>query len=416
MESSAGVLAGIDGDRLWRRLMEMAEIGAIAGDGVDRQALSDEDLAARAVLIAWARERGYAVEIDGIANLFIRRAGTEPGLPAVMSGSHMDSQPRGGRFDGIYGVLAGIEALEALDDIGGATRRSIEIAAWTNEEGSRFDPGCMGSLVFAGLARTEDFAAMTDTAGTTFADALSRTLAAEANLARRPAGRPIAAYIEPHIEQGPVLEAAGASIGAVTGIQAAARYVVDIEGTTAHAGTTPLAARRDALQAALRTITALNRAMADPDDVLRFTVGRLEVMPNSPNTVPGGVRFSIDLRHPDGAELTRRGAAIEGVAGDAATPCSLTLVRSFGQPPRIFDPEIVDLIAETAGAQGLACRRLPSGAVHDAASLAELCPTGMIFIPCRGGVSHHESEYASPADCHAGARVLAATLFALANR
>ena len=416
MEGSAGLLAGIDGDRLWRRLMEMAEIGAIPGDGVDRQALSDEDLAARAVLIARARERGYAVEVDGIANLFIRRAGSEPDLPAVLTGSHMDSQPRGGRFDGIYGVLAGLEALEALDDIGAATRRSIEVVAWTNEEGSRFDPGCMGSLVFAGLARTGDFADMLDTAGTTFADALSRTLAAEAELPRRPAGRSVAAYIEPHIEQGPVLEAAGTQIGAVTGIQGAARYVVDVEGITAHAGTTPLAARHDALQAALRAIAALNQVMADPEDVLRFTIGRMEVIPNSPNTVPGRVRFSIDLRHPDGAELARRGASIETAARAAAAPCSLSVVQSFGQPPRAFEPGIVDLIAEASDALGIDCRRLPSGAMHDAASLTEMCPTGMIFIPCRGGVSHHESEYASPEDCHAGARVLAATLYALANR
>ncbi len=412
----AGVHAGVDGERLWRRLMAMAEIGAIPGDGVNRQALSEEDLAARAVLIAWARERGYAVEVDEIANLFIRRPGLDPDLGPVMTGSHMDSQPRGGRFDGIYGVLAGLEALEAMDDIGARTRRPIEVVAWTNEEGSRFDPGCMGSMVFAGLARIEGFAGMKDTAGTRFADALSRVRAAEAELPRRASGPAPAACVEPHIEQGPVLEAAGAQIGAVTGIQGSTRFVVETEGETAHAGTMPIAARRDALQAALRVIARLNEVMSDPDDVLRFTVGRMEVEPNAPNTVPGRVSFSIDLRHPDRAELDRRCALIEPAAREVAGPCSVGVVQSFGIPPRRFDPTVVDLIAETALALDMECRRLPSGAFHDAASLAALCPTGMVFIPCRNGVSHHESEYASPEDCHAGAQVLTAVLSALANR
>ena len=407
---------GVDGGRLWQRLMAMAEIGAIPGGGVNRQALSEEDLAARAMLISWARERGYAVAVDGIANLFIRRAGLDADLAPVMIGSHMDSQPRGGRFDGIYGVLAGLEALEALDDIGARTRRPIEVAAWTNEEGSRFDPGCMGSMVFSGLAEIDAFAEMKDTAGTRFADVLSHARAAEADLPRRAPGPPPAAYIEPHIEQGPVLEAAGVQIGAVTEIQGSSRFVVETGGETAHAGTTPTAARRDALQAAVRIIARLNEVMADPEDVLRFTVGRMEVEPNSPNTVPAQVRFSIDLRHPDGAELDRRAAAIEPAAREVASPCSVDVVQSFGVAPRRFDPSIVALIAESAITLDMECRRLPSGAFHDAASLAELCPAGMIFIPCRNGVSHHESEYASPEDCHAGARVLAAVLPTLANR
>ena len=415
MREFNGVAGRGDGGRLWRRLMQMAEIGAIPGNGVNRQALSEEDIAARELLIDWARRRGYAVAVDEAANLFIRRPGSEPDLAPVLTGSHMDSQPRGGRFDGIYGVIAGLEAIEALDDAGTATRRPVELVAWTNEEGSRFDPGCMGSMVFSGTAPLERFEDAVDADGISFGRALSRTLGATPDLPRRRETIPPAAYVEAHIEQGPVLEAAEVPIGAVTGVQGSQRFVVEVDGATAHAGTTPVRGRRDALQAALRAVARLNETMADPNDVLRFTVGRFEVEPNSPNTVPSRVRFSIDLRHPDGWELDRRARRIPRVCENAALPCSVRISRTFDQRPVAFESGIVETIERSAAAIDQPSLRIPSGANHDAAFVAKVSPTAMIFIPCLRGVSHHESEYASPEDCAAGARVLAETLRTLAD-
>ena len=415
MREFNGVAGRVDGGRLWRRLMQMAEIGAIPGNGVNRQALSEEDIAARELLIDWARRRGYAVAVDEAANLFVRRPGSEPDLAPVLTGSHMDSQPRGGRFDGIYGVIAGLEAIEALDDAGTATRRPVELVAWTNEEGSRFDPGCMGSMVFSGTAPLERFEDAVDADGISFGRALSRTLGATPDLPRRRETIPPAAYVEAHIEQGPVLEAAEVPIGAVTGVQGSQRFVVEVDGATAHAGTTPVRGRRDALQAALRAVARLNETMADPNDVLRFTVGRFEVEPNSPNTVPSRVRFSIDLRHPDGWELDRRARRIPRVCENAALPCSVRISRTFDQRPVAFESGIVETIERSAAAIDQPSLRIPSGANHDAAFVAKVSPTAMIFIPCLRGVSHHESEYASPEDCAAGARVLAETLRALAD-
>ena len=415
MREFNGVAGRVDGGRLWRRLMQMAEIGAIPGNGVNRQALSEEDIAARELLIDWARRRGYAVAVDEAANLFVRRPGSEPDLAPVLTGSHMDSQPRGGRFDGIYGVIAGLEAIEALDDAGTATRRPVELVAWTNEEGSRFDPGCMGSMVFSGTAPLERFEDAVDADGISFGRALSRTLGATPDLPRRRETIPPAAYVEAHIEQGPVLEAAEVPIGAVTGVQGSQRFVVEVDGATAHAGTTPVRGRRDALQAALRAVARLNETMADPNDVLRFTVGRFEVEPNSPNTVPSRVRFSIDLRHPDGWELDRRARRIPRVCENAALPCSVRISRTFDQRPVAFESGIVETIERSAAAIDQPSLRIPSGANHDAAFVARVSPTAMIFIPCLRGVSHHESEYASPEDCAAGARVLAETLRTLAD-
>ena len=410
-----GVAGRVDGDRLWRRLMQMAEIGAIPGNGVNRQALSEEDIAARELLIDWARKRGYGVAVDDAANLFVRRPGTESDLAPVLTGSHMDSQPRGGRFDGIYGVMAGLEAMEALDDAGTATRRPVELVAWTNEEGSRFDPGCMGSMVFSGTAPLERFEDAVDANGISFGAALSRTLDATPDLPRRREPDLPAAYVEAHIEQGPVLEAAEVPIGAVTGVQGSQRFVVEVGGATAHAGTAPVRGRRDALQAALRAVARLNETMADPNDVLRFTVGRFEVEPNSPNTVPSRVSFSIDLRHPDGWELDRRARRIARVCENAALPCSVRISRTFDQRPIAFEPGIVETIERSAATIDLPSLRIPSGANHDAAFVARVSPTAMVFIPCLRGVSHHESEYASPENCAAGARVLAQTLCALAD-
>ncbi len=395
--------------------MEMAEIGRIPGHGVSRQALSREDIRARALLIEWAGARGYEVAVDPIANLFVRRAGRDPSAAPVLGGSHMDSQPAGGRFDGIFGVLAGLEALEAMDEAGVATERPVEVVAWTNEEGGRFSPGAMGSAVSTGAMRLEDCLAITDSEGVRFEDALAETLAATPAAVKRAFTFPIAAYVEPHIEQGPQLEDTSRQVGVVTGIQGARWYVVEALGEPGHAGTAPLGGRKDALRAAVRMIAALQELMHDEADQLRFTVGRLDVEPNSPNTVPAKVTFSIDFRHPSEDVLEGRGRQIEGLCRRFAGSCGVRVRETFHREPSVFPDQIVGAIERAASDLGIPHMRLPSGAFHDANFLAEVCPTGMIFVPCEKGISHSPAENARPEDLAAGARVLAATLAELAG-
>jgi len=393
----------------------MARIGAIPGNGVNRQCLTQEDIRARALLISWAKARGYQVLVDDIANLFIRRQGKDASAAPVLTGSHMDSQPAGGRFDGIYGVLAGLEALEALDDQGIRTRLPIEVVAWTNEEGGRFPPGAMGSAVFAGARRLEDCLDVTDPAGVRFADALRDTLNATAGLERRAFNRPLRAYIEAHIEQGPELEAKGLPIGVVTGIQGSRWFVVTVRGEGAHAGTTPLAARKDAVRSAVRMIAALEELMHDGDDRLRFTVGRVDVTPNSPNTVAEEATFSIDFRHPDAGALERKGDRIAEICARHAGPCDVSVVENFSRAPSVFAPALVETLEQAAEALDVGHQRMPSGAFHDANFLSEVCPTAMLFVPCERGVSHNPAENAKPEDLATGARVLTAALVELAG-
>jgi len=292
-------VSAVSEQRQWERLMAMAHIGAIPGDGVNRACLTELDRAARRLLIAWAEEIGAAVSVDAAANLWLRREGSDPHAAAVVTGSHMDTQPNGGRFDGIYGVIAGLETLSALHDANMTLRRPIEVVAWTNEEGGRFSPGCMGSMSWSGHRRIEEFADVVDPDGVRFADALASHLAAESDLPRRPLGSQPHAYVEAHIEQGPRLEAEGSDIGVVTGIQGSRWFTVTLTGETAHAGTTPLALRRDAVQDMVRAISSLNDLMQDPQDVLRFTVGRIVVEPNTSNSVANRATFTIYFRHPD---------------------------------------------------------------------------------------------------------------------
>lgn len=395
--------------------MDMAKIGAIAGNGVDRQALSAQDIEARALLISWAAARGFEVAVDDIANLFVRRAGTEPDLAPVLSGSHMDSQPLGGRFDGIFGVLAAFEALEALEQARVETRRSVELVAWTNEEGGRFAPGTMGSMAFTGTSSLEACLPVTDRDGIAFGEALADTLAATPHAARRPFNFPVEAYVEAHIEQGPRLEDAGLTIGVVTGIQGSRWFEVEVVGEAAHAGTTPLRARRDALRDAVAIIQALNEFAHDDADVVRFTVGRLEVIPNSPNTVPQRVVFSIDLRHPEAAVLMRLGDMIDETCRRAATRCDVRVNEIFHRMPCQFASRVIDAVEDAARRLDVPYMRMPSGAFHDAQFMNDVCATGMIFVPCEKGVSHNPAENAAPADLAAGARVLVETLVALAN-
>jgi len=333
-----------------------------------------------------------------------------------MTGSHMDSQPRGGRFDGIYGVLAGLEALQAMDEAGVKTRRPIELVAWTNEEGGRFPPCTMGSAVYTGARKLEDFLEVRDNEGVALRDALWQTLAATPGLARRPVQGPAAAYIEAHIEQGPLLENANKVIGVVTGIQGLRWFNIEVLGKTDHAGTTPLALRQDALRSAIQIVHALQELTRDATDTVRFTVGRMLVTPNSPNSVASHVLFSVDVRHPDPATIDRLGKAVEPAAVTAAAPCIIKMTPTLHDDPCVFHPVVVDAVERAANELKLSSMRLPSGASHDAMYMARICPTGMIFVPCEKGVSHNEAENAKPADLAAGARVLTAALLELANK
>ena len=404
-------------DRLWQRHADMAKLGGTPKGGVNRQALSAEDAAARNLLGSWAMARGFAVSTDAIGNLFLRREGSDPTARPVMSGSHMDSQPTGGRFDGMYGVLAAFEALEALEDAGVKTRRPVVAVAWTNEEGSRFQPGAMGSAVFAGHYDLDEMLRAKDWQGVVLKDALAETLkAAPAPMLDGEPGFPLDGYVEAHIEQGPRLENERKTIGVVTAIQGSRRYIVTTEGEEAHAGTTPRAARKDAFAAALRIAQAMYEATTDEHDMLRFTIGRVDVGPGSPNTVPGRTTFTIDMRHPEDAVLEAHEKRLKEIVVAKAAPCTAGIERVTAVPPTIFDPMVVDLVRARTNALKLSNMDMPSGAGHDAMHIAHLCPTGMIFVPCERGISHNEIENATPQDLAAGARVLVEVLVELANR
>ncbi len=415
--AEGSVAAAVREDRLWQRHADMAKLGGTPKGGVNRQALSAEDAAARNLLGAWAKARGFATFTDAIGNLFVRREGTDAGALPVLSGSHMDSQPTGGRFDGMYGVLAAFEALEALEDAGTKTRRPVMAVAWTNEEGSRFQPGAMGSAVFAGHNKLDEMLQVTDWKGVVLKDALAETLkTAPAPLRDGAPGFPLDFYVEAHIEQGPRLENEKKTIGVVTAIQGSRRYIVETTGEEAHAGTTPRAARKDAFAAALRIAQAMYEATTDRDDTLRFTIGRVDVLPGSPNTVPGQAVFTIDMRHPDDSVLEAHEAKLAAIVAARAAPCSAGIKRVTAVPPTLFDPSVIDLVRAKANALKLTNMDMPSGAGHDAMHIAKLCPSGMIFVPCERGVSHNEAENATPQDLAAGARVLAEVLAELANR
>jgi beta-ureidopropionase / N-carbamoyl-L-amino-acid hydrolase len=405
----------VSGARQWDRMMELAKLGAIPGDGVNRACLTELDRAARRLVISWAERAGAVASVDAAGNLFLRRAGAQRDAAPVLTGSHLDSQPQGGRFDGAYGVVAGIEVLAALHDAGVVTARPVEVVAWTNEEGGRFQPGCTGSMAWAGVAPVDAWDEVRDLEGVRYGDALAALLASEADLPRRPLGSRPHAYIEAHIEQGPLLEAEGLDVGVVTGIQGSRWFRVTVTGASAHAGTAPVSMRRDALQDAIRAISALNVAMADPDDVLRFTVGKMVVSPNSSNSVAGQVVFTIDLRHPDRDMLVARGDAVGAVIQQALLHCTAEIVETFHALPSGFDADVMATIERAAIGAGVTHRRMASGAFHDAQFAARVAPAGMIFVPSKDGISHHPAEYSAPEQLARGTAVLARALVELAG-
>jgi len=404
----------IDAGRLWERHRDLARIGATAGGGVNRQALSPEDGAARNLVLRWSAERGYEAQLDPIGNLFVRRRGIREELSAVMTGSHLDTQPTGGNYDGVYGVLCGLEAMEALDDAGVSTERSIELVVWMNEEGSRFRPTTMGSAVSAGQLQLAEMLRVRDRAGVTVEKALAEHLALLPRLEHRALGTRGYAYVEAHIEQGPVLENAGMRIGIVEAIQGLYAYEVEVTGFEAHAGTTPNRGRRDALIAAMSLIENLRQLLVDEEDQVRFTVGRLEVLPGSPNTVPGKVLFSIDLRHPDEKRLKRMDERILAACEGTVEGCVIRCRQVLASGPVHFDQGVLKILQHATRSRGEHFLRMVSGATHDAKYVAANTPSAMLFIPCAGGISHNEQESITQADAGIGAQILCDVLLDLA--
>lgn len=396
---------GIDAARLWSRLMELGTIGAIPGGGVNRQALGDAEHEAWRRVIGWAQEAGMEAATDEAANLFLTLPGRDRRLAPVLAGSHLDSQPTGGRFDGAWGVLAALEAGAAIAAAPGARERDFTVVAWMNEEGSRFAPGMMGSRAFAGLLGLASLRATTDEAGISAGAEIDRLHRAFPGLPMREPFRPLA-YLEPHIEQGPRLEQDRAVIGVVTGIDGKVTCEVELAGRRGHAGTEPMQGRRDAVMAFARVASALHDEMTRHDPDVRFTIGRIEASPNAPSVIADRVRFRTDLRHSDGALLKALAARIAPVAERAAAPCLAATRILVDAAPNEFDRGLRQAIAAAAGARGMAHRPLASAAGHDARQLAAICPSAMIFIPCRDGISHDPSEWASPDHVAAGAQVL----------
>lgn len=396
--------------------MLLARHGATPANGVNRQALSAAEIAARRELIEWSGALGLTAHTDAAGNFFLRMEGRDPAAAPVLSGSHLDSQPTGGKFDGVYGVLAALEAVQAIRDSGRTPKRPIEIVAWMNEEGSRFAPGMMGSAAFAGAAALDELLRVLDAEGVSVAQGLADMARAFPAVPQRALGRPVAAYVEAHIEQGPVLEKAGFSIGVVTGIQGKRTFRVSVTGEDAHAGTAQLRDRKDALLAATAMIQALSMALHDDNDIVKFTVGRLEVRPNAPSVVAGHAVFSIDLRHPVAARLKELGDRMPGICRQNAGPCTVSVDELVTAMPLEFPPAMQAEIRDAARRLGLRSMDLPSAAGHDARYLHGVCPSAMIFVPCKAGISHNEAESARPDDLYDGARVLAETLMALAER
>lgn len=395
----------INADRLWARHMEMAEIGPVEETGSCRLALTKEDKAARDLFARWCRDAGMQLRSDRAGNMFAFRPGRDDSRPAVAAGSHLDTQPHGGRFDGVSGVLTALEVVETLNDAEIETEAPLMVINWTNEEGVRFAPGLLGSAWFAGRIDNETLDETLSTDGRRFADEADavgwRGAASRDNL-------PMDAFFELHIEQGPVLETCGADVGVVASVQGLRWLDVQVTGSDAHAGTTPLDGRRDALLAAAAMLVELNAAGRREGPDARVSVGRLKTATDGPSTVVGQAEFVIDIRHPDAAILNRLRDRCRQVCKEVAQAhrCAARVSDRFAVPPTQFDSTCVEALEQAAKSLQLSYRKMPSGALHDAANVASLVPTAMLFVPCRDGISHNVAEYASKEHLAAGCNVL----------
>ncbi len=395
----------INGQRLWQSLMDMAQIGATRKGGCNRQTLTDEDKQGRDLFIDWCREIGCDVTIDAIGNLFARRAGSNDSLPPILTGSHLDTQPTGGKFDGVYGVLAGLEVLRTLEENQIRTQSPLEVAVWTNEEGSRFAPALLGSGVWSGAFEIEDAYAITDKSGKSVGTELERIGYKGEAEAR---ARPLQAAFEVHIEQGPILEKENLQIGVLTGIQGLRWYDLTIEGEACHAGPTPMQSRRDPFMAAAPIIAGCYDIAAQYEPWGRATIGDIKAEPGSRNTVPERLILNIDLRHPDADVLDAMDRSFKELVERECTSRSLEhqVSECWHMPVTRFDTKCVDAVRSATEKLGYSHMEMVSGAGHDSLYIASVAPTSMIFVPCENGISHNEIENAKLEDLEAGCNVL----------
>ncbi len=391
--------------RLWDSIMEMAKIGETPKGGCNRLALTDLDRQGRDLFISWCEGAGCTIAIDRMGNIFARRPGRDETLDPVVFGSHLDTQPTGGKFDGVFGVLAALEVVRTLNDHGYETDAPLEVAVWTNEEGSRFAPAMIASGVFAGVFTEEYGLSRADLDGKTIGGELERIGY------RGPAacgGRKFKAFFEAHIEQGPILEAESKTIGVVTGIQGIRWYECTVVGRESHAGTTPMGMRKDALLAAGRIVNEINAIGLAYCPHAVATAGLMQVYPNSRNVIPGSVFFTADLRHPDDEVLLKMAQDLEAAVNRITVELGLThdLHEIWHSPAAPFDEACIASVRRAAEEAGYSYREIVSGAGHDAGYISRVAPTAMIFVPCAGGISHNELESATPADLAAGCDVL----------
>jgi beta-ureidopropionase / N-carbamoyl-L-amino-acid hydrolase len=394
-----------DAERLWASLMETAAIGGTVKGGICRLTLTDLDREVRDWFRRAAEAAGCSVAIDDMGVMFARREGQRPDVPPIAIGSHLDTQPTGGKFDGALGVLAALEVIRTLHEAGYETFAPIEIVNWTNEEGARFSPPMLASGVFAGVF-TRDWAYnRADAVGVTFGQALA---AAGQRGDLGCGAHPLSAFFELHIEQGPLLEAEGLDIGAVTGVQGMRWFEVTVTGQDAHTGATPMHLRKNALLGAARIIERVEAIARAHAPLAVGTVGSMQVRPNSPNVVPGEVFLTVDLRHPDTPVLEAMEGMFAAALVEVCQPLGLSVAATkiWDQPPVVFDAQCVAAVRSAAQASGYKARDMVSGAGHDAAYIARVAPTAMIFVPCRGGISHNEAEFTSKEQCAKGAQVL----------
>ena len=404
----------VNADRLWDSIMAMAQIGATPKGGSCRVALSDEDKAGRDCFVDWCRQANCEVSVDNMGNIFATRPGSDNSLSPVAAGSHLDTQPHGGKFDGVYGVLAGLEVVRALNDHSVQTRAPVEVVVWTNEEGARFAPAMLASAVFAGVFDLDYGLSRVDTDGHSVGAELQRIgYAGTQNCG----DRSFSAFFEAHIEQGPILEREQKTIGIVLGGQGSRWFDVSVRGQDAHAGSTPMVGRRDALVASADMITAIQQLALDHPPHAVTTVGQLQVLPNSRNTIPGEVKFTIDVRHSEVDVLAMLRRECEqrclGVADRHGVEVEVTEI--WHQPPVHFDADCISAVRGAAESLGLPNRDIISGAGHDAFLISKVAPTGMIFVPCAGGISHNEEESATKGDVAAGCDVLLHAMLARAG-
>ena len=404
----------VNGQRLWDSLMEMAQIGATEKGGVCRLALTDLDRESRDLFSKWCVDAGCTIRVDKMGNMFARRPGKNNDLPPIMTGSHLDSQPTGGKYDGVYGVLAGLEVVRTLNDLNLETEAPVEVAVWTNEEGSRFAPAMVASGVFAGVFDLEYGLSRADLDGKTMGEELERIgYAGDDDVG----GRDVGAYFEAHIEQGPILEDEEKTVGVLTGAQGQRWYEVTLTGQEAHAGPTPMHTRRDALVGASRIVTEVNRIGLENQPYACATVGLMQVTPNSRNVIPGSVFFAVDFRHPTDEVLSKMDAELREVADTIAKDIGLEMVfeEIWYSPPVAFNEDCVSAVRSAAESSGIPHMDIVSGAGHDACYVARVAPTAMIFTPCLNGISHNEIESAEPDDLEAGCNVLLQAMIDRAN-